>query len=91
MKTIWKYPVLIMDEIWVYMPMGAEILDVQEQQGNICLWALVDTDKPLVKRKFRVFGTGKPVDLDYDELTWEFIATVQNKHVVWHIFEEYKE
>jgi len=90
-KTIWKYPVVVMDEIWVYMPIGAEILDVQEQQDSICLWALVDSNEPLIKRKFRIFGTGRPVDLDDDEQTWKFIATVQSTPFVWHIFEDYKE
>ena len=86
MKTIWKYPIHITDEIRLEMPMGATVLDVQMQGSSLCLWALVDTHKPLETRRFRIFGTGNPFDLD-DEWAWGFIATVQVSPFVWHIFE----
>lgn len=86
MKTIWKYPIHVTDEIRLEMPMGSTVLDIQVQNNSLCLWALIDTTIPLETRRFRIFGTGNPFDLG-DEWSCEFIATVQMPPFVWHIFE----
>jgi len=57
------------------LPEGARVLDVQmapvvsriglaQVQELPCLWAEVDPDAPIIKRTFRLLGTGKP----YQEL-----------------------
>lgn len=41
-KTIYKYPLDVTDVQEIKLPVGAEILTVQAQNGTLCLWALVD-------------------------------------------------
>lgn len=70
----------------VPMPEAAHILSVDEQHKELVLWAVVNEAKPMVAKKFIVYGTGNPVDT---ALTLHFIGTTmhQNGHLVWHIFE----
>lgn len=50
MKVIWKFGFEIEDRVWFRMPEGAQFLTVQMQEGQPVLWALVDTDRDVVKR-----------------------------------------
>jgi len=50
MKTIYKYPLdvrQIRDDntLDITLPANARILHVAEQQGGLCLWALIDLDE----------------------------------------------
>ncbi len=45
MKTIYKYPLEWADEQAIAMPKGAKILSVQWIRGQVCIYALVDTDE----------------------------------------------
>jgi hypothetical protein len=83
-RTIFKYQ-LDLGPNDVQMPEGAEVLDVQMQRGEICLWALVSPSAPEVDRIFTIFGTGHPVPAD----GLKFIATIQasNGALVRHVFE----
>lgn len=58
MKVIYKYRLPFMETSHVTMPQGATILRVDGLDGAIWVWALVDTEKPLVEREFRLFKTG---------------------------------
>lgn len=62
MMTVYKYPLLILDEQEVEIPNGADLLTVQMQNGKPCLWALVETQSPPVKRKILIRGTGHPAE-----------------------------
>ena len=86
MKKIWKFPLSIVDEISINMPKGAEILSVQVQKNNPCIWALVDPYAEVVKRNFSIFGTGHAIIED----NYIFIGTFQlyNGDLVLHLFEE---
>lgn len=61
-KAIWKFNLEIANRQILAMPAGAEILTAQIQNGAVCLWAIVDTGLPLVKRTIACFGTGHPFD-----------------------------
>ncbi len=53
---------------------------------TVCLWAMSNTDESRkVRRMFRIFGTGRPIDEDPANL--DYIGTVQTGPFVWHIFE----
>jgi hypothetical protein len=58
MITIYKYPVSLVDEQDIMMPLGAEILTIQTQNGEICLWAKVDPELPKVPHRVLCRGTG---------------------------------
>lgn len=85
MKTIFKYPLYLVDEQTVPLPNGAQPLSVQLQNGELYMWALVDIQSPSNPRRFRIFGTGTPAMLDSN---WHFVDTVQQGMLVWHIFVE---
>lgn len=87
MRSIWKYPLAIADEIQeIDMPIGAKILTVQIQRGVACMWALVDPEAEKTKRAFKIIGTGHPIKVD---VTLDYIGTVQQLGgtLVWHVFE----
>lgn len=83
MKTVWKFPLPLAPEVNVMMPEGAQVLYVGNQAGTIALWALVDPDKSLVTRVFRIAGTG------HDVPDGVYVGTVQQGPLVWHVFEPY--
>ena len=88
MKRVYKYPLDIQDEVIVMMPKGARVLSVQVQNGRPCLWAAVDPNEmTLEERRFRIAGTGHPIQ---DDVVDGFIGTIQmyDGRLVFHLFEE---
>ncbi len=83
--TIYKYPLEERDKQYVLLPEGSEILSVQAQRGNICLWARVHPQNPTVKRTIEIFGTGHPME----EAARVFIGTFQmlDGRIILHAFE----
>lgn len=88
MNTIWKYELEIASQ-QVSIPKGAKILSVANQDGEICLWALVDQHAPTEERSIEVIGTGWDLKRDYKSIASEltFIGTVLVGSYVWHVFE----
>ena len=89
MKTIYKYPIKIADHQVLNLPMGAEVLTVQTQQGKIFLWAKVDADqRETTELNIYVCGTGHRVR---DE-TLVYLGAIQqfNGDLIWHVFWSYK-
>jgi hypothetical protein len=71
MKAIYKYRLPFMEVSKVTMPADSEIIRTAGLDGAIWLWAIVDTEKPLVERTFHLFKTGgkMPDDIaDYNFL-----------------------
>lgn len=83
MKKVFKYPVMSDDSITVALPEGARPLHFDLQHGQLCLWALVDPSKPLVEYKFRMAGTGHPIDTCGDFIN---TAILQGGALVFHFF-----
>ena len=86
MRTVWKFPVPLDDSFDIEMPAGSEILCVQTQRGEPCIWAEVSTEAERKPRSFRLFGTGHSQDID----AWvEYVGTFQVKEgdLVFHIYE----
>lgn len=87
-KTIWKFPLEVTDKQFIKMPIGSEIISVQNQLETPCLWAIVNPDKAIEERCFELFGTGHnmPDDMGIDR---KFIGTFQlrNGDFVGHLFE----
>ncbi len=81
--VIYKYPLRITDFQSISVPEGAQILDVQVQNGQIQLWALVDDINLFRSRTIRIIGTGNTI---YPQ-PGTYIATVQLNGFVWHIFD----
>ena len=81
MKTIWKYEVSPVTEL--DMPAGAEVLDLQVQNGVPAMWALVDPNAVKVKRFFRMYGTGHEMPNN----PGKYVRTFQTQGLVFHVFE----
>lgn len=86
--TIWKYVININDNFTINLPDDSltKILSLQIQRNQPCLWILVDdTAKVFKERKFRIVGTGIPVNFNTDK----FIGTFQINYgnLVFHLFE----
>jgi hypothetical protein len=84
-RRIFKYPVEMRDHFQISLPEGADILAVQVQRDQPVMWALVDPEKPLTQRWFRVAGTGHLIEEDH----LGHIGTFQlyAGDLVFHLFE----
>lgn len=84
MTTIYKYPLRFVDLIHVEMPRDAKILHAGfDPNGQLCLWAVVDTDKPKHTCAIKIVGTGNQFESPH---LWTFVSTVIDATFVWHIF-----
>jgi hypothetical protein len=96
MRKVWKYGVQWpADAFDLAMPEGAEVLTVQVQENGdsrlaaVCLWALVDPDAPQTVRRFRVVGTGHPVE--GGALAYAGTFQLASGALVFHVFEDWSE
>lgn len=92
MKTIWKFPLEVTDHQAIDMPEGAKLLSCQPQNGGLCLWALVESEAPVVPRLILINGTGHPFQVDghpASTVNLEFIDTaiMHGGALVWHVFD----
>lgn len=58
MRTIYKYPIPFQEDFQVDLPAGAEVIRVGVVDGFPFIWAVIDTDAPLVSRQFHARKTG---------------------------------
>ncbi len=86
-KTIWKFEINP-SNLSIEMPKKAEILTVQQQNGEACIWALVNPDEEKEERVFEIFGTGHSVPVDMG-IERKYINTFQlnGGALVFHLFE----
>lgn len=87
MRTVWKFAVAVDDRASkVAMPSDAEVIyvekDVHLGQTIGVMWAIVETENPIVTREFCIHGTGHPILFDE-----HYIGTFHSGSYVWHIFE----
>lgn len=92
MKTIYKYQLQIKDVQLLELPTNYRILSVKEQNGDLYLWAIVDTDaEGKTSIQIEIFGTGNPIDAPdrflFDEDDYVYLNTVvMSNGLVWHVF-----
>lgn len=80
-RTIYKY-VLIPDKQFLQVPEGARFLQAGEQNGDVVVWALVDTEAPSEGRNVAVYGTGHEVPA----APGVYLNTVFVGPLVFHVF-----
>jgi len=93
MKTIYKYEVPILALFQLYLPKEAVILSFQCQNGMPCVWVMVETAHINEDRRFRLYGTGHPIENIPKDTGLHYIGTTQQSQtpaLVWHLFEEVK-
>jgi hypothetical protein len=88
--VIWKFPLKPSRNDLPYpvaikqLPEGTQVLSIQKQDGQMCLWGLCDQDSPEEERRFAMIGTGWEIAVMEH---WRHISTVQSGAFVWHWFE----
>jgi hypothetical protein len=84
MKTIYKYPIQIIDRQEIEIHSGAEIIKAGlDPKGNFCIWAIVSTESMTHKKPIWVVGTGNP----FPRGATKHIDSFNVGPFVWHIFE----
>lgn len=61
---IYKYAVPMEPEFELEMHRPHTFLKLEVQHKQLCFWALVYSEEPMTKQKFRLVGTGQPIHLD---------------------------
>lgn len=85
---ILKYKLQIISDQLVEMPRGSWILKVDNQRGDLCLWAMTNIEETETTfRHIEILGTGQVVS-GMDGLV--NIGTVVIEPYVWHVFEKNK-
>ena len=82
MLTVWKYA-LKDSSVVLDMPSGAKILLVCLQNRMVTIWAQVDTEAPLAKREFGIYGTGHEIQ----KPVCNHVGTIFDGPYVWHIYD----
>lgn len=81
MRTIYKFRLTAVD---VPMPKDAEVCTFEFQNGQPCVWAIVDSEAPKEIRRFGIFSTGYALP---GEETCSYVGTAHAGNFVWHLFE----
>ena len=76
----------------IKMPNDSEILKVEMQKGELCLWAIVNPeDKQETKQTIKIFGTGHPIPNKGSKYCRSYLGTVFVENLVWHVFKQEEE
>lgn len=93
MKTIYKYEVPLEEAFKLRLSKEAIILSFQCQNGVPVIWAMVENAHIEEDRRFRLYGTGHPIERIPKDGNLHYIGTTQQSQtpaLVWHLFEEVK-
>lgn len=89
-KVIWKF---VLDDlespVAVKMPAGANILTCGMSGRDYAVWAMIDTDQPIVDRRLHVVGTGWPLTTEIARMPYLgtiFVSSVFG-NLVFHLFD----
>lgn len=85
---IWKFELTKERTQLVKMPEKSEIMDIQMQNGNLVMWALVEPESKNIDVKINMYGTGW--EINNNTTKDEYLATVQDGGFVWHFFMNYE-
>jgi len=87
MLKIFKYELEITDFQKVEISGFRKTLKVAEQNGNLCLWCLVQTlDKEIFIMDVYINGTGHEIKHEYFNREKYFDSVVMKNGLVWHVF-----
>jgi len=89
MKTIYKYPIKVIDEQELQLPKGYKLLTVINQNDVPVIYAIVDTEEIKTETLWiRIFGTGNALDDDYLNNSYDYLGTVITcgGSLIWHVF-----
>lgn len=83
MRTIWKFPLSIVDYQQIGPPRDAIPRHVGlDPAGKPCIWFEVDTDEPPATAEVYVVGTGNPIPPEAKK----YLGSFNQDRFVWHVF-----
>jgi len=87
MKRIFKFVLDLQDEVTREIHAGARFLSVDEQQGSIVAYFMINEGVPMELNRFRIVGTGQPCD---DVASMNFLGTVKmaGGRLMFHVFHD---
>lgn len=85
--SVYKYRLAVEDEQTIELPYNAKLLEVAEQHGEWCLWALVDPTAPTKPRTLRIAGTGHPIERNVFNYAHISTFMMRGGALVFHAFE----
>ena len=74
MRTIYKYKIEIQDRQIIEMPFHSQILHLEVVDGDVFLWAMVETDNHMVNVEFVTFATGQEIP-NYALIKVKYVGT----------------
>lgn len=85
-RAVFKVVLALTDDQTVDMRKHAEILTVQMQQGNLCVWFECDPNMPKERRRFAVVGIWHVFE---DTAMQKYIGTIQifGGDLIFHVYE----
>ncbi len=84
MRIIRRFAFAVEDVVEIQMPEFSTILHAEVQDSQHCLWAIVDTDQPMVTVRFHLVKTGNPTPGAASKQS--HVATLKGIHFVRHLF-----
>lgn len=86
-NKIFKYELEITDEQYVNMPIGAHIISAKEQNGKLCVCAIIDSRYSEKPKLIMMVGTGHDINFAIGEYSLNFVDTVlMSNGLVFHVF-----
>lgn len=84
MRTVFKYPIEIVDDPYVIAPVGAHFIHVGEDPFcSLCVWAEVDTERSKVKHSLLIVRTGHPLP----DSGFSYFGSVKDGPFMWHFYQ----
>lgn len=82
LKTIWKFPLALMERQTIVIPLNYAILSLAlDPSEEMCIWAAVDPDTPKISLEIVLVGTGHPLPH-----VGSYIGSIVRRSFVWHFF-----
>ncbi len=84
-KVIWKFELTEGGNQEIELRKGYEFLTLQMQNGNPCIWVLLNPEEEKETITLEIYGTGHEIHYDMG-VSREYLATFQYATLVWHVF-----
>jgi len=86
MKKIFKYRIEVKDEQVISIPKNSRILSVEEQFGQIVIYAVINTTEERTENySIIIHGTGHPAN-DIDDCNFLDTVKLENGALMFHVF-----
>jgi len=84
--AVWKYPFDLKDEVVLLIPGGSKVLHIAMQGLIPCMWVLVDPERTKKEFRFKIFGTGVPIE---QESMGFHVGSffMDGGQFIWHVFQ----